>query len=101
MLGRRIGLKDFVMPFLIIFIVIPLIELSIFAAVSEEIGLWTALFMALLTAMIGGNIVRMQGLQTISSMRGSMDQGRIPTSEIFDGFCVIFAAHFPEIHISV
>ena len=79
------------MPFLIIFIVIPLIELSIFAAVSEEIGLWTALFMALLTAMIGGNIVRMQGLQTISSMRGSMDQGRIPTSEIFDGFCLVAA----------
>jgi len=79
------------MPFLIIFIIIPLIELAIFAAVSDVIGLWTALIFALLTAIIGGNVVRMQGVQTITSMRGSMDQGRIPTSEIFDGFCLVAA----------
>ena len=79
------------MPFLIIFIVIPLIELAIFAAVSDVIGLGTALLFALLTAIIGGNVVRMQGMQTIESMRGSMDKGRIPTSEIFDGFCLVAA----------
>ena len=79
------------MPFLIIFIVIPLIELAIFAAVTDKIGLWTALLLALFTAIIGGNVVRMQGLKTIVSMRGSMDQGRIPTSEIFDGFCLVAA----------
>jgi len=79
------------MPFLIIFIIIPFIELAIFAAVSDVIGLWTALLFALLTAIIGGNIVRMQGLQTIAAMRSSMDQGQIPTSEIFDGFCLVAA----------
>lgn len=79
------------MPFIILFVVIPLLELAIFAAVSEHIGLFTALLFALLTAMIGGNVVRMQGMKTISSMRTSMDQGRIPTSELFDGFCLVAA----------
>ncbi|MFK7838976.1 MAG: FxsA family protein [Bdellovibrionales bacterium] len=79
------------MPFLILFVVIPFIELAIFAAVSDHIGLITALLFALLTAMIGGNVVRMQGLQTFSSMRGSMDKGNIPTTEIFDGFCLVAA----------
>ena len=79
------------MPFLIIFVVIPLVELGIFAAVSDHIGLGTALIFALLTAMIGGNVVRMQGLQTIASMRSSMDHGKIPTSELFDGFCLVAA----------
>ena len=79
------------MPFLIIFVVIPLVELGIFAAVSEHIGLWTALLFALFTAVLGGNIVRMQGMQTIASMRGNLDQGRMPTKEIFDGFCLVAA----------
>jgi len=79
------------MPFLIIFVVIPLVELGIFAAVSEHIGLWTALLFALFTAVLGGNIVRMQGMQTIASMRTNMDRGQMPTKEIFDGFCLVAA----------
>lgn len=79
------------MPFLIIFVVIPLVELGIFAAVSEHIGLWSALLFALFTAVLGGSVVRMQGMQTIASMRGNMDQGRMPTKEIFDGFCLVAA----------
>ena len=79
------------MPFLIIFVVIPLIELGIFAAVSDHIGLGTALLFALLTAILGGNLVRMQGMQTIMSMRGSMDQGQMPVNELFDGFCIVAA----------
>lgn len=79
------------MPFLIIFIVIPLIELGIFAAVSDHIGLGSALLFALFTAILGGSLVRMQGLQTIMSMRGSMDKGQMPVSELFDGFCIVAA----------
>ena len=79
------------MPFLIIFIGIPFIELMVFASVSEHIGIGTALLLAFLTAAIGGMIVRHQGLQTIMTMRGSMDQGKMPLSELFDGFCLVAA----------
>lgn len=79
------------MPFLILFVIIPILELAIFAAVSEHIGLLTALLFALLTAIIGGNVVRLQGLHTIGSMRQSMDQGKLPLSELFDGFCLVAA----------
>ena len=79
------------MPFLVIFIIIPLIELGIFAAVSDHIGLGSALLFALFTAILGGSLVRMQGLQTITSMRGSMDKGQMPVSELFDGFCLVAA----------
>ena len=79
------------MPFLLIFVVIPLVELGIFAAVSGHIGLGTALLFALFTAILGGSLVRMQGMQTIMSMRGSMDKGQMPMSELFDGFCIVAA----------
>ncbi|MGB0719978.1 MAG: FxsA family protein [Bdellovibrionales bacterium] len=79
------------MPFLVIFVVIPIIELMIFASVSEHIGLLTALLFALLTAVIGGNLVRLQGLQTLFELRKAVEAGRMPMSEIFDGFCLIAA----------
>ncbi len=79
------------MPFIIIFLVIPFIELSVFAAVSGHIGIWVTLSLALLTAILGGMLVKRQGLQTLVSMRQSMDKGEMPLNEIFDGFCLVAA----------
>ena len=79
------------MPFIIIFIVIPLIELGLFASVSEHIGIWTTLGLAFLTAVIGGSLVKAQGLHTLYSMQTSMKQGQLPLDEIFDGFCLVAA----------
>ena len=66
-------------------------ELFVFAAVGERIGLFTTLLLALLTAIIGGGIVKHQGFQTIMAMRNSMDRGQMPLNEIFDGFCLVAA----------
>jgi UPF0716 protein FxsA len=79
------------MPFFFIFVIIPLMELFVFAAVGEQIGLFTTLLLALLTAIIGGAVVKHQGFQTILAMRNSMDRGQMPLNEIFDGFCLVAA----------
>jgi len=79
------------MPFLIIFVIIPMLEIMVFMQVGREVGFFTTLFLAFLTAIIGGAIVRHQGMQTIVSMRTAMDRGKIPLSEIFDGFCLVAA----------
>lgn len=79
------------MPFLIIFIVIPFTELAIFASVSEHIGIWTTLSLAFLTAIIGGMLVKYQGFHTFLSMRQALDSGKMPLTEIFDGFCLVAA----------
>lgn len=79
------------MPFLVIFILIPFVELAVFASVSEHIGIWTTLSLAFLTAILGGFLVKYQGLQTIIAMREAMDRGQMPLTEIFDGFCLVAA----------
>ncbi|HOO82104.1 MAG TPA: FxsA family protein [Alphaproteobacteria bacterium] len=79
------------MPFIIIFVLIPFIELATFASVSEHIGIWTTLALAFLTAILGGLLVKYQGLNTILSMRKAIDQGKMPLDEIFDGFCLVAA----------
>ncbi|MFP4097787.1 MAG: FxsA family protein [Alphaproteobacteria bacterium] len=79
------------MPFLLLFVVIPLIEIMIFMAVSNVIGLGTSLLMALFTAIIGGAIVRYQGIQTLMTAQGSMQKGILPSKELFDGLCLVAA----------
>ena len=66
-------------------------ELAVFASVSEHIGIWTTLSLAFLTAILGGLLVKYQGLQTFSAMRQSLDHGQKPLNEIFDGFCLVAA----------
>ncbi len=79
------------MPFFIIFVIVPLSEIIVFMGVSDKIGLGSALLMALFTAVLGGFIVRYQGIQTIVTAQESLQQGNIPSRELFDGLCIVAA----------
>lgn len=79
------------MPFFLLFIMIPLAELIVFMLVSDIIGLGMALFIALFTAILGGSIVRYQGLQTIMNAQSSLHRGALPSRELFDGLCLVAA----------
>lgn len=79
------------MPFFVIFLMIPFVEIMVFIAVGEHIGLFTTLALAFVTAIIGGAIIRHQGFQTFSSLQQNMNRGEMPVQEIFDGFCLVAA----------
>lgn len=79
------------MPFLILFVLIPLAEVYAFIHVGEEIGVLKTLLLCILTAIIGGTLVRIQGFQTLMKARQSFMTGAIPIEEMFDGVCIIIA----------
>lgn len=79
------------MPFIIIFIMIPLAEVMVFMAVSDKIGLGMALLMALFTAILGGFVVKYQGIQTMFNAQKSLQHGELPSKELFDGLCLVAA----------
>jgi len=79
------------MPFFLIFIVIPLLELWAFLLVSRFIGLGTTLLLCFLSALIGGNMVRAQGLNALRTAQAEMMTGGVPTKEMFDGLCIVAA----------
>jgi len=79
------------MPFFILFVLIPLAEIMVFVMVSGKIGLGTALLFALFTAVLGGALVRFQGLHTLMSAQSSLQSGGLPTKELFDGLCIVAA----------
>lgn len=79
------------MPFLILFVLVPLCEVLVFMKVSGYIGLGTALLMALTTAVLGGLIVKYQGIHTLMTAQETMRRGGMPAKELFDGLCIVAA----------
>lgn len=75
----------------VLFIVIPLIEISLFIAIGDEIGIGTTLLLTFVTAVIGAFLVRTQGLATLLSAQSAMGRSEMPVKEIFDGICLAIA----------
>lgn len=58
---------------------------------GEEIGLGRTLLLCALTAIIGGFMVRQQGLQVLLRGQEALRHGTLPVAEMFDGFCIVAA----------
>ena len=82
------------MPFFLIFIIIPLMELYIFAKVGARIGAVNTLILCLLAAGTGILILRRYGLPLLLSPRKMPGYGQAPVKGLFDGLCVSLAALF-------
>lgn len=79
------------MPFLIIFVLIPIAEVYAFINVGEEIGVFRTLLLCVLTAAIGGLLVRHQGLETLFKAQKGLQSGQLPLDALFDGFCLVIS----------
>lgn len=75
----------------LLFIIIPLIELYVIITVGEHIGaLWTVV-LVVLTAVIGVNLLRYQGMSTLTRAQRNMAQGQIPAMEMIEGIALAVA----------
>ncbi len=73
------------------FLVVPIIEIGIFIAVGQAIGLWPTLAGVVLTAMIGSFIIRVQGVSLIAEIQQLMGAGALPARQIADGVMLAIA----------
>lgn len=76
---------------LLLFLVVPLIEIALFIQVGGLIGLWPTLGIVILTAVAGSWLVRSQGLSELSRLRGSLSDLRDPTEPLAHGAMILFA----------
>lgn len=81
------------MPLILIllFIGVPVLEIAVFIQAGDIFGLWPTLAAIVATAVIGGALIRAQGLATIARARRSLDQGQAPVREVFTGICLLLA----------
>ncbi len=79
------------MPFLILFIVLPILELTVMIKVGTAIGALSTVGLILLTAIVGMVLIRAQGLMTLLRAREKMAAGTLPARELAEGFLLAFA----------
>ena len=75
----------------LLFILIPIIEISIFITVGSNIGIFNTIGIILLTALIGIFLVRKRGLSLLFNARQSMSEGIMPTNEIKGGIFLLIS----------
>ncbi len=71
--------------FLLLFVCAPLVELYVLIQVGSVIGALPTIALSVLTAAIGGMLVRVQGLGVIMRVRDSLDRGEAPALDLIDG----------------
>lgn len=70
---------------LLLFIVIPVIEITVLINVGQAIGTWYTVGLVLLSAFVGVNMLRYQGLSTLARAQERMNIGQIPGDEMVEG----------------
>lgn len=76
---------------LLLMVAIPIMEIAVFIQAGEILGLWPTLLTVILTAIMGTALLRHQGLATLKKVQDSMNAGRPPVAELFDGLCLFVA----------
>lgn len=77
--------------FILLFIVIPVVELFILLEVGDLIGSEWTIFMVFFTAFIGYLGVRKQGLKTLFRFNERVSMGEVPAEEAIEGMLLILA----------
>jgi len=70
---------------------VPALELFILLQLGARIGLINTISLIVVTGALGATLTRQQGLRTLANIKSSMNQGKVPTSDIVDGFLILIA----------
>ncbi|WP_025673200.1 FxsA family protein [Salinivibrio socompensis] len=76
---------------LLLFILVPVIEIGLFIQVGGWLGLWPTLALVLITAFVGASLVRNQGLMTLASVQDRLNRGELPAQQILEGVMLAVA----------
>ncbi|GBD43646.1 hypothetical protein HRbin40_01124 [bacterium HR40] len=76
---------------LLVFLLVPLVELAVLIAVGTRIGVLSTVALCLLTAVVGAALVRAQGLAVLRSLRRELERGQLPVAQAFHGLCLLLA----------
>ena len=74
-----------------IFIIVPLIEITIFISIGAEIGILNTIAIILFTALLGIFLIRKRGISLLFNAQKNMSQGIMPTEEIKGGIFLLIS----------
>ena len=75
----------------VVFLVVPLVELAVIIQVGQAIGVLETIALLIAVSVLGGWLVKREGMGVLRRISGSVDAGRVPGRELADGALIILA----------
>jgi len=69
-----------------------LLELSILLELGRRIGTWYTLVLVILTAVVGGTLAKIEGLEVLRRTQDRLTQGILPSDELLHGALILAGA---------
>lgn len=76
----------------LLLLALPLVEIALFIMVGRAIGVLPTLGLVIAAIVIGGFVLRQQGLGVLNRMRTNMQTGTLPGQTLTDGMLLALAA---------
>ena len=70
------------------FTIIPVAEIYLMIQIGSVFGVLTSVALVVLTGILGAYLARIQGLQTLFRIQKSIQEGRLPSSELLDALLI-------------
>ena len=77
--------------FIAIFILIPIIEISLFIEIGRIIGSFYTIMLIFLTAIVGVFFVRQQGISTFHKLASQLQNLQAPVQTMFEGLVILIS----------
>jgi UPF0716 protein FxsA len=74
-----------------LFILVPIVEITVIVMVADWIGGWNAIALMILVSAVGAWLARHEGFVTWRRIQESLARGDIPGTELVDGFLILVA----------
>ena len=65
-------------------LIVPILEVAVFAAIAQMIGFWSALGAVVAISLVGAAIVQRQGPALLAEIQSTLAQGRMPARAMAD-----------------
>ncbi len=79
---------------LLLFILVPAIELILLIEIGQLIGIFPTIGLIVFTGALGALLVRRQGIRALARIRNELQTGQLPADSIFDGAIILIAGAF-------
>lgn len=77
---------------LILFTVVPIVELVLLVNIGERIGTLNTIAIVIITGVAGASFAKSQGVQVIGKIKETMAQGQLPGMPLLEGAMVLVGA---------
>ncbi len=73
----------------LLFLVVPILEIYLLIEVGGWIGVVPTVLLVVLTAVVGVNLLRAQGLSTLMEAQQSLANGQLPATQLLEGAALL------------